>query len=334
MIKAISYPRAAVVGNPSDGFFGKTIAFPFSNFQVEARLTAADGIVISSSEGGTHTDLEAFYREYLQSGADENNPLLSATVKKFFEYCQTGDISLHDKGFRIKFDSTIPREVGLAGSSAIITAIVRTLLAYYKVDIPRELLANLILEVETQELGISAGLQDRVVQVYEKPVFMDFDKNLMTQRGYGEYIVLSPELFQNIYIAYRREGAESSDVVHNDLGSRYRSGDQKVHTVMTELASLTQAFLGELEGERNPVHLSEFMNRNFDLRQSICAISSNNLEMIETARSEGASAKFTGSGGAIIGVFKSEVMYERLKASFSEKGIQIFKPTIVNTETC
>ncbi|MCE7992375.1 MAG: GHMP kinase [Roseivirga sp.] len=333
MIKAISYPRAAVVGNPSDGFFGKTIAFPFSNFQVEARLTVRDSIVISQGEDGTNLGLAALYQAYLQKGVDKKNPLLSASVKRFYEYCQTESIDLHDEGFEIEFESTIPREVGLAGSSAIITAIFRTLLAYYRVDIPRELLANLILEVETLELGISAGLQDRVVQVYEKPVYMDFDKELMAERDYGEYEVLAPELFQNIYIAYRRTGAESSDIVHNDLGSRYQMGDQKVHGVMKELSSLTESFLDELKGGGSSVRISEYMNRNFDLRQSICAISRNNLEMIDIARSEGASAKFTGSGGAIIGVFESQDMYERLKASFLEKDIQIFEPTIVSTET-
>ena len=31
IIEAYSYPRAAVIGNPSDGYFGKTIAFVFKS---------------------------------------------------------------------------------------------------------------------------------------------------------------------------------------------------------------------------------------------------------------------------------------------------------------
>ena len=38
MIKKITYPRVGFLGNPSDGFGGKTISFPFKNFQAEIVL--------------------------------------------------------------------------------------------------------------------------------------------------------------------------------------------------------------------------------------------------------------------------------------------------------
>ena len=38
IIETYSYPRAAVIGNPSDGYFGKTIAFVFSNFTAKVQL--------------------------------------------------------------------------------------------------------------------------------------------------------------------------------------------------------------------------------------------------------------------------------------------------------
>ena len=31
IIREKAYPRAALIGNPSDGYFGKTIAFVFRN---------------------------------------------------------------------------------------------------------------------------------------------------------------------------------------------------------------------------------------------------------------------------------------------------------------
>ena len=36
IIKTIAFPRAALIGNPSDGYHGKTIAFVFRNYQAEA----------------------------------------------------------------------------------------------------------------------------------------------------------------------------------------------------------------------------------------------------------------------------------------------------------
>ena len=47
--------------------------------------------------------------------------------------------------------------------SALVTATLRCLLEYYDVDIPRVLLPNLVLSVETEELGIAAGLAGSLI---------------------------------------------------------------------------------------------------------------------------------------------------------------------------
>lgn len=38
IIETRSCPRAALIGNPSDGYFGKTIAFVFDNFLDKVQL--------------------------------------------------------------------------------------------------------------------------------------------------------------------------------------------------------------------------------------------------------------------------------------------------------
>ena len=38
IIKESAYPRAALVGNPSDGYHGKTIAFVFHNYSADVTL--------------------------------------------------------------------------------------------------------------------------------------------------------------------------------------------------------------------------------------------------------------------------------------------------------
>jgi len=50
IIKRVAYPRAALVGNPSDGYFGKTIAFAFSNFCAEVVLYESPELEILPSE--------------------------------------------------------------------------------------------------------------------------------------------------------------------------------------------------------------------------------------------------------------------------------------------
>jgi glucuronokinase len=74
--------------------------------------------------------------------------------------------------------------------------------------------------------------------------------------------------------------------------------------------------------------IADLINRNFDIRCSICAISEGNRKLVETARGVGASAKFTGSGGAIIGTYTDEAMFEKLNAALKEINAEVIKPDI------
>ena len=50
--------------------------------------------------------------------------------------------------------------------------------------------------------------------------------------------------------------------------------------------------------------------------------------MVMTARSAGASAKFAGSGGAIVGTYEDEAQFARLARVLAEIGSQTIRPTI------
>ena len=255
--------------------------------------------------------------------------LLKATVKVFYVYCHSCNIRLDKRNFTIRYKSSIPHRLGLAGSSAIITAGMKALMSFYGVAIPKPILANLILSVETDELKISAGLQDRVAQVYETPVFMDFDKDIMDKQGFGDYALMDAEKFPPMYIAFRTDQCSGSEVVHNDLRARYTYKERAVLKAMKEWAELSVKVRDSI-GKGEPDALPALINRNFDLRRSLLNISQENTEMVETARSVGASAKFTGSGGAIIGTYTDEAMYKKLTVALKKKGIKVLKPQIVN----
>ena len=50
IIRTKAYPRVGLIGNPSDGYFGKTISFVFSNFQAEVVLYETPELEILPSE--------------------------------------------------------------------------------------------------------------------------------------------------------------------------------------------------------------------------------------------------------------------------------------------
>ena len=330
IIQAQSYPRAALLGNPSDGYYGKTIGFPFSNFLSKVTLyeTPELEILPADYDSNVFDSIEELAEDVDFFGYYGGMRLLKDAIKRFYEYSVIRNIELHDRNFTIRYSSNIPYRLGLAGSSAIITACLKSLMEYYGVDIPKYELAGLILSVETDELGISAGLQDRVIQAYEAPVYMDFNKDLLESRGYGDYQVLDKKLFRNIYIAYQTDLSEGSEVVHNDFKERVHFGITEVLDAIRQWGEITLKGVAELKAGRID-KLNALINQNFDLRSTVMNIGEKNRNMVELARSTGASAKFTGSGGAIIGLYENEEAYQRLKKLLGGNNIATIKPEII-----
>jgi len=75
--------------------------------------------------------------------------------------------------------------------------------------------------------------------------------------------------------------------------------------------------------------LFALMNENFDQRSRIMTISDGNREMIDTARNLGASAKFAGSGGSVIGMYKDDDMFEELVKAFRKIDALVIKPAVI-----
>jgi glucuronokinase len=285
-------------------------------------------IMPTRRDGSVFTSIGDLFQDVRLFGYYGGIRLLKAAIKSFYEYCRENEIELHDRNFTVRYDTDIPNLVGLAGSSAIITATMRALMAFYGVTIAKPRLANLIRAVENRELGIAAGLQDRVAQVYQGLVYMDFDQALMERQGFGRYEPLDVATLPPLYIAFRTDLSEGSEVVHNNLHDRFERGEPEVLAAMTYWADLTAQARQALEkGEGG--ELGRLMNANFDKRREICAIGEGNLRLVETARQVGASAKFTGSGGAIIGTYPDERTYTRLTEVFAAQQVCVFKPDIL-----
>jgi glucuronokinase len=328
MIRTKAYPRAALIGNPSDGYFGKTIAFVFKNFEAEVVLQESETLKIipCNRERLAFENVSQLVSEVQQHGYYGGVRLVKATIKAFCAYCAGQGLAIGGRNFTISYSSTIPDRLGLAGSSAIVTAAMQALMQFYGVAVPKPVLANLILSVEKDELKIGAGLQDRVAQVYGCPVYMNFDRQLMEAQGYGEYIPFHRNLLPNVYLAYRTTLSEGSEVTHNDLAARYAKGEPAVLNAMEQWGRLTDEVWSKLQAGDSDI--AGLIDRNFDIRSSIIAISEGNRKLVEAARLTGASAKFTGSGGAIIGTYKDEAMFEKLVSAMKGINAGVIKPDI------
>lgn len=333
LIRQRAYARAGLVGNPSDGYYGKTISVIVRNFWAEVSLYEWDQLelVLSQEDRSRFRSVQDLVRDVELHGYYGGIRLVKATIKRFAEFCAAQRLPLDGRNFSVRYESNIPRQVGLAGSSAIIVALLRCLMDFYRIEIPERVLPSLALSVETQELALAAGLQDRVIQVYEGLVYMDFARDRVERicgLECGVYERLDPALLPPLYVAYNTDVSKPVQMIHNHLKERFQRGDQAVVSTMAGLAELTvdarRAILA-----RDARHLGSCINKNFDFRQSICHLAPPHVEMVEAARRAGATASFAGSGGAIVGTCPDQATFRRLQAALEPIHCRVLRPQIL-----
>lgn len=328
-IETYGYARAGFLGNPSDGYFGKTISFCFQDFRARVLVypSARLEIKFSKADLPIFEDMDDLYRTTRWRGYYGGIRIIQALLVRFMDYCREQGIDLPNRNFTLEYESNIPQRLGLGGSSAIITASLRALCEYFAIEIPLPIQANLILETETRELGVPAGLQDRVIQTYQGLVYMDFSKEIMDRQGYGNYERLDPALLPKVYIAYRTSLSEGTEIFHSNVRERWRAGDSEVVGAMKTWADYAEQGRQALMA-RDYDTVDRLINANFDLRAKIFQLSRGNLEMVHAARRAGATCNFAGSGGAIVGTYRDEDMFLRLQPELQKTGVAVLKPRI------
>jgi glucuronokinase len=258
--------RAALAGNPSDGYGGAVLAVTLDGFSAHTRLTAAEGLTITP-----------------------DSELVRATVERF-----SRRVEPRARRSAISWETNIPRSVGLGGSSAIVIATLRALCALYERPLQPVELARFALAVETEELAIAAGLQDRIAQSFGGLTFMEF-------AGPGAFEPLTPQLLPPLLIAWQQSTAAASGTVHEDLRSRHASGEPEVLTAVDALAdSARSARAALLAGDH--AAFARAVDATFDTRRRLLELDPRHVMMVECAREHGAAANYTGSGGAIVAV--------------------------------
>ncbi|GAB5366379.1 hypothetical protein AAMO2058_001138600 [Amorphochlora amoebiformis] len=315
--------RIGVMGNPSDGFGGKTLSLSIRNFYAEVTLRPSRRLVLSAHpefDPNSFANLDHLWRHTSNNGYYGGLRLLKATCRMFQNLCKNKGIDVGSANFTMSYSSKIPRCVGLAGSSAIITAAFKGLLHFYGVKLEdigltKATLPQRILDIESKELGINAGLQDRVIQVYGGLVSMDFDEKGLKEKGHGDYINLDLRLLPTMYLAWNTTVGGDSGKVHSTVKERWLRGDKTIVTGMKTVASYVDSAVKALK-DNKPEALCELMEMNFAMRRKMYGdnvVGERNIELAELAKANGMAAKFSGSGGAVVCVRKPMTKKQREK---------------------
>lgn len=124
IIETYAYARAGLLGNPSDGYFGKTIAVMVRNFRARVLLYPSAQLEIRPSKADmpVFESLAELYSLTRWRGYYGGIRILQALIVRLIDYCSEQGIELPNRNFTIEYESTIPLRLGMGGSSAIITA--------------------------------------------------------------------------------------------------------------------------------------------------------------------------------------------------------------------
>ncbi len=325
IIRTEVHARAGLLGNPSDMYGGKVISFLIRDFCASVRLWESPSVTLRlhpEHDRTEFTNLPDLVNSVERHGYYGMQRVVLAACKRFVEYARERSIKLRRANFTIEYETSIPRQSGLGGSSAMIIATLRALLKFHRVPerkvVAREL-AELALSVETRELGIAAGLQDRVVQSYGGLTYMDFSGSR------GKYTRLNSRLLPRFGLAYLAEdqfGTLESGRVHSEVRYRWEQGDREVRKKMAEIARC--ALLGRKAlsaGDQKA--LARLISRNFELRRKVfgeAALGAHNIRLVEIAREQGLAAKLPGSSGAALILLADGASEDALAKAYQEQG--------------
>jgi glucuronokinase len=256
--------------------------------------------------------------------AGDGRPLLDA-ARHVVEEWLAADHGIEVVPTALAFTSAIPRQVGLAGSSAIVIGVVEALAELHGVEPEPTTVAQLALRAEVDVLGIVAGPQDRVVQAHRGVLDMDFAEAWDPTR----YQRLPETALGALVVAWHPEPGMSSGVVHGDLRSRWESGDPVVHEVMSSLAALAGEAADLLRRGRSDA-LAPVIDDACRLRRRLWTFSANDERLLAVADDADAAATLAGSGGAVVAIPRSgagtPAQAASLCAAFENAGLRALVP--------
>lgn len=311
-----------MLGNPSDGYGGRTLSLAVPQFAATVELEPADRLEIVAVDADLPRwdSVGELVDRVDRQGYGTGPQLLAATIRTFADVAASVEHPGFDRqGFLLRYRTSIPRQVGLGGSSALVVSTLRCLMELTGLEIPDPVLPSIALRVETEQLGITAGLQDRVIQSYGGLVAMNFGDMATDARFgvvHGDYRPLDQAKLPPLFLAYRVEASEPSDGYHRQLRQRFEAGDGAVRETLRSLAALVvegEAALRWNDAER----FSALIAENMRLRRLLGPIPSSQSELVELADSCEAPATFAGSGGAVVGAFRDEAHLATISAAMA-----------------
>ena len=298
LVTRIVPARVGLVGNPSDGFGGAVLATVVPPLSATVTAEHADGIVLDGAgESNAWASVDAWLDHVEASGHGDAQRLISAAVWTLAAHLDDHGRS-PASGVALRWHTSVPRSVGLAGSSALAVGVIDAVAAAWGVTLDRRVLAALALRAERDVLGIAAGWQDRVVQAFGRTVLVDASR-IEAVDGLEVPAVSTPNdpPSMALLIGWREGDAASSDTYHAPL----RRAPELLAAPMAELAALAR-HAAEAWSAGDVDAVGAAMDEGWSIRQACAPLRADHSALVELVRGTGAPATTPGSGGSVVAV--------------------------------
>ena len=286
--------RAGIIGNPTDMYGGAVLS---CSVGMRARVTVTpDPHLVLEANG---QDCRIASREDLQPQGDHFD--VARAILDYFH--------LPPLACRVRYESEIPIRSGLAGSTALVVALVQALLAWQGEHTNLYHLAEKARYVELNYLKVVCGYQDAYMCTFGGLNYMDF-------RGKQFYRDAEAELFATIepladhirqlpFVLGFTGVQHASGAVHKPLRERWLEGETLVvrsYRRITELARMGKKALIMQDWPS----MGLLMNENHTIQRDLGGSGESNERLIAAALKGGAlGAKLAGAGdgGTIIALW-------------------------------
>lgn len=281
--------RAGIVGNPSDMYGGTVLS---TAIPLRARCT-----------------LEPAARLTFQSPGQQLTPDTLTLTGDAFDVCRVAlqalGFTVDSAPFALRIETDIPAQSGLAGSSALLTAIVACLL-HYRGEAWRapHQLAERVRQIEAQLLGVPCGYQDFYMAVWGGLNLMEFrDKQGLGADPAEPWATVEPltNYLRGVAIPLwlaTTGGTRFSGAVHANLRSRWEAGETAVVDGMQRIGQLARA-AKQATIEQDWTRLAHLMQENYAIVRDLGASGERLDQLVACALENGAlAAKLAGAGGA------------------------------------
>lgn len=220
---------------------------------------------------------------------------IARAALQFFEIDPT---SSH---FAIYLNTAIPMRAGMAGSTAMLAALVGALDCYLGVGLNRYEVAESMRKIEARIMGITCGYQDQHMAVFGGLNFMNFwGKEKLTQLPDEPLATIEPldRMVSDVPLILAHTGVmHHSGTVHSSPRERWLAGDPLVRHNYARIGDLAWRAKRALLNS-NWLELGGLMNENHALVAELGGSGPENDRLIEAAIAAGAwGAKLAGAGG-------------------------------------